>query len=458
MIPAKNRTWFAAFALFCGFALIYGATAQRGVSWQDSGEFQRRILAGEIKGIIGIAVSHPLYILLAKGFCFLKPSFFLMNLFSGICLAAADAFLFLLVFRLTRRMLCGVFAAVLFGLAHMPWWMGTIAEVYTLTAAFLALELLLVSVAVEKEKVWPWVFFVNGLGFANHNFALLSLPILFFACPRKRAVWPWFVGALPVLALIPGEWTELGFVKTVTSVLFGYQWSDRVLSTGGWNWTLVLMNYAIFAVSLLNPAWRFAVRPLVAERGSFIRILRWITAIHAVFFLRYFVPDQATFAIPTLLLLAVWAGLGLKEVPTSSAVRILCVSAACAVLVPQAVLKYAEGRIHRARNLPYREEARYWLLPWKQNENSAQRFIDELKLPEGALLFSDTTSAGTLAATDAPQRKWKHLDPWTERSEPSADSVYVVSPVRGYAPEWLFSGRWKWEKDGVVYRCERVKP
>ena len=42
------------------FTVFYGLTAQRGVSWQDSGRFQYRVLNGEYHDDLGLALAHGL--------------------------------------------------------------------------------------------------------------------------------------------------------------------------------------------------------------------------------------------------------------------------------------------------------------------------------------------------------------------------------------------------------------
>ena len=54
------RVWLPLFVLFFS---LYALTCQRGVAWQDSGNHQHRMFAGEPLSEFGIAVSHPLYIM-----------------------------------------------------------------------------------------------------------------------------------------------------------------------------------------------------------------------------------------------------------------------------------------------------------------------------------------------------------------------------------------------------------
>ena len=173
-------TWEA--ILFAVFLAVYAVTAQRGVSWQDSGGFQYRILAGDYQGDSGIALAHPLYIFLAQKFAavFLKEErFYAINLFSGLGLSLALVLLAHNVMRLTRSVRAAVMAVSVLGLAHMAWWLGTIAEVYTWSLAFLMAEVLcLIRYAENRDCRWLIALFgVNGMHWSIHNVALLGLPV-----------------------------------------------------------------------------------------------------------------------------------------------------------------------------------------------------------------------------------------------------------------------------------------
>ena len=53
-----------------------------------------------------------------------------------------------------------------------------------------------------------------------------------------------------------------------------------------------------------------------------------------------------------------------------------------------------------------RNEGRYWLLPWKQNESTAAQWGHQVEatLPAGAVVFADTTTYTTLLLQGGPLR------------------------------------------------------
>ncbi|MCD6303441.1 MAG: DUF2723 domain-containing protein, partial [Planctomycetes bacterium] len=106
------------------FLLVYAATAQRGCAWQDSGIFQWRILTGDLTGRLGLALAHPLLILLGEAFSRLPlgPPAWRMNMVSAVFGAVAAANVAALVRRLRpERPAAAWLAAGFYGLAHTPW-------------------------------------------------------------------------------------------------------------------------------------------------------------------------------------------------------------------------------------------------------------------------------------------------------------------------------------------------
>lgn len=479
------------------FFALYACTAQRGVSWQDSGEFQYRVLAGDYRWHSGIARAHPLYVALARGFISVFPAglkLYAVTVFSGVGMAAALALLAAMVYRLTGSARSVAAAVMALGLSHMGWWLSAVAEVYTWSLAGLMLELYCLARFCERgERRWLFALFLaNGLHAGLHNFAFVSLPVYLcaaLAAARRaggvgRAVallagagCVWLAGA----GLLVAQVAELlvrgaDLASTARSLLFGIGYERVVLGTGRPVWPLVAANFALAGVSLLNPAWAFAAGGWreAETHPAFRRYLAGLTLLHAVFWARYFVPDQATFLLPTLGLLAAWAGLGCSAYASAEPRRggrisaLITLGALCAVAAPCALCSVVERfglAPSRGRALPYRDEASYWLKPWKQGERSAAAFIDAVsrQLRPGDVLVADTTAAGALlAAREAGLiGGMRVITPWSGESDDELRALargggartFVVSPVPGYAPRALLElGASRFLRDGVLYR------
>jgi len=90
--------WLYAGAL-CGAGVLYVVSCAPGALWQDSGLIQYRIWHNDIEGFLGLAISHPLFYILAIGAKYVPLGEFgyRVNLVSAIAGAVAVANLFLLV-------------------------------------------------------------------------------------------------------------------------------------------------------------------------------------------------------------------------------------------------------------------------------------------------------------------------------------------------------------------------
>lgn len=544
--PLKKQNagvWFAPAVFLCFFAL-YAITAQRGVSWQDSGEYQYRVLAGDYQWHSGIARAHPLYIFLARVFVATFPGpmrFYVVNLFSGLGLAVSLAVLAQNVVSVTRSVWAAVLAVGFLGFAHMAWWLGTVAEVYTWSLAFLMVEVLcLIRYAEHKECRWLMALFgVNGLHLGIHNAALLGLPVYAFLLVSelrhhkgRRAgivggsVALWLVGGGLVFGLAALALRETGApLQVAKSVLFGEGYARYILGAGGGGMRLWMVNMALAGISLVNPCWLFAwsgffagktlsrrgginegaTRRTNAEhrisntegadrgRKDVLNRLRVLTVLHVLFWVRYCVPDQATFVLPTLGLLSFWAGVGAGRSPffrpcesafaggalpwkglpdrqSAQRLTLVVLGILCAVMGPwllDAAVRRAGLDLARSRALPFREESGYWLLPWKQGETSAERFVSAVgrQLTQGDVLFADSTAAGPLMAARQAGvlgREWRLMTPWSRETEEEWRSllrdgsrrVYVVSPVTGYVPGVVLKEAKGFVREGVLHRVK----
>ena len=410
------RRWAVVFLLASAAYLL---TLQTGFSWQDSGGFQFRALefrwrAEDMIGL-GIALAHPAYVALCAFASRITALFgnpvvgvTAVSAF-GASVALANVWV-LVFFHLTeRRPLVASTATVLLGASHMFWWLATVAEVYTWSCAFLTTELLLLLSAAKAENQMRRGLFmtglaaVTGLHLSFHNFALLAWPVyavvfVVWAVKNRFGVrWmlpmvvAFCVGAAPFLLLTWSVAMERGIPFAVTNALVG-DFSQEVMGISERWASLFKANMALHTLNYLNPLWLFlpvGVWFSVRRSGDFaVRCILALAVIHFTFFIRYNVGDQATFALPTLTCFALLAAIGMDRMFGSrldkfglpAAVVMLILAAAiptCAYLGADAVVRRLNvSALSAKEKIPFRDEVRYWILPWKMNEKSADQAIE----------------------------------------------------------------------------------
>lgn len=489
---AKLLAWHY-FLVFLLFLFVYGLTCQRGVAWQDSGIFQWRIFTADPVGWLGLALSHPLLIVLGEAASAVLPGElpWRMNMVSAIAAAMAVANLALLVRRLAPdRPLASWMAAGLFGLAHTPWWLATICESQMLYAAVFTLELnVLISLLRRPRAVLVLALgALNGLGLTAHNLALLALPVygvvLIAMCTRawatsaampRRLPWPavlllplgWAAGASGMILLVAHQAQATGLLAAVQSALFGRSWQGAVL---GFTPASASHGLGYVAYNFPNAGLPLAVVGLAAlwrsQRGL-AAALAALAAIHLLFAIRYQVADQFMFFVPLYALIAVLAGLGMAraeqrwERSWQPALLVLTLLLGPIVYAAApAVAHAAQVQLPGRKDLPFRDHARYWLSPWKAGEDSAERFATAAlaEAPRGATIVADGTSYYPLALTAALDKRRPDVtllrDPSARVLAPGTPNVFLVSSLPGYHPSWMdrFADFRKSGDHGILFR------
>ena len=462
--------------------LLYLVTLAPGVFWQDSAMFQLRVWQFDLSGRLGLALGHPLYIVLCRAFAGVVPGDFAwrVNLFSAVCSAGAIGLFFAGMRRLSRSSWTALVGVGLLAVTHTFWTYAVMAEVYGLYALLLAVEMyLLVRYQQGKGAGNSWLLvgllLVNGLSVSNHLLALLHLPAYgIYALLQIRAgklpfrslglmAMGWVIGAGLYEAMIIVEIARGGgVIETIRSALFGLHWENRVVGR--------MPGIAGLAKSLgyflLNfPTPLLVLGPMgiyfgLKDRQSRSVAALWfgICVVAFVFALRYDVPDQYVFFYPCYVFTAVFVGLGaggiVKARPSMArpAGRIVVLVLA---LLPALVYEIAPGAVRRIsllrrmadkalrveRAIIGRDAYTHFLRPRKNAEHSARDFsLAALRLaqPDG-LIIADNTTRNPIIYLQRTQQQYPgvHLSKGTDvkalHEEVSADVATVES--------WLASGR-----------------
>jgi len=185
-----------------------------------------------------------------------------------------------------------------------------------------------------------------------------------------------------------------------------------------------------------------------------------MTVINVLFFVRYPIPDQFTFIIPSLIMVAIGAGVGISVLFDyakhwhTAAITVCMLSIALPPVayatIPSLLKKYGVA-VKRSRELPYRDELRYWIVPWKHNERSAELFARTALReagPSGTIVCDGTSyyplkiiqmqeklSPGVAVRNAGEIKRLFSRGEDTERRELRARGLYVISPALDFLPE-----------------------
>jgi hypothetical protein len=380
-------------AVLCAALALYIVSCAPGVLWQDSGLIQYRVWHNDIEGSLALALSHPLFYIVAIAAKHIPLGDFAhrVNLVSAVAAAVAVANMFLLMRLWLGRSFPAVIAAVTLAVSHTFWLHASIAETYTLWAALFTAELimLLQYTRTGRAHYLYWLGLLNGLSISVH--ILAAIPLLCYAAfivallakkeirARDLAaiVLLWIVGALPYEYLIVKTLMRTGDVAgTLASAAFGKRWQGAVLNTSlsmemaGESFLYILYNFPTPNI-LLFLAGCFGLTKLSPRRG-FGNVLLGSFALFFVFAFRYTVPDRYAFFIPFYCGASILIGLGAHLLQERIDGKALASFALFFSLLPIGVYAAAptlaakmQLRIGTRGDVPHRNDYQYFLQPWK---------------------------------------------------------------------------------------------
>lgn len=414
------------FVVLVAAGTLYAASCAPGALWQDSGLIQYRVWHNDIEGFLGLAISHPLYYIVAIGAKLLPLGEVAhrVNLVSALAAAAAVANLYLLVRLWLGSEFPAIIAAVTLALSHTFWQHASMAETYTLWAALFSAELLmLLQYARMHRVIYLYLLgLLNGLAIAVHmlaSIAFVCYAVLIAVLLARRTIRArdvviiaglWIAGALPYEYLIVKNIAHSGDVLgTLASAAFADRWRGDVLNMH-LSWKIVKENMLFLSLNFPTPnALLFLAGGYALFRTSGARAFRSVLAALLVLFLvfafRYTVADRYAFFIPFYFAAAILIGLGVHEVCTRVRHKAAAYAIALCTLVPVVVYIAAPALAQRMNvqigtrgDLAYRNDYKFFLRPWKTGDTGPARFATEALAgaEPNAIILADTTTVGPL--------------------------------------------------------------
>jgi hypothetical protein len=482
--------------------LLYGLTCAPAILWQDSALFTYRILHNDIVGNLGLAVAHPLYVMIGILVKQIPVGDLAhrVNLISAIFGAIAIANTYLLMVLWLNRRFPSIVAAITLAVSWTFWQHSVIAECYTLYMAILTAEMLcLLRYFQTQTSRVRWLYllaFLNGLSIANHMLGMLPLAcymVLIGVLLGRRVIGIrhlllmallWVVGVLPYAYIIADEMIRTGDVAaTLASAVFGKGWEGQVLNTS-LTPRMVLENFVFIALNFPTPNIVFLVLGIVAilrlQPHGFVAILIAVMVLFFAFAFRYTVPDRHAFFFPFYVPAAMCIGAGAYSFSLRRNSTLVKVAVFGFALLPVGVYFYTPtlGRhfyksLSERRQVPYRDDYKYWLQPWQTGYRGGERFAAEAlgQVERNAVIYADSTTVhailymqeqrgmrpdvGIVSSSDhspnAPALTEQTVDALLASS-----AVYVVSAQTSYCPQYLLDN-YDTVREGVLYRVLKRK-
>ena len=479
----SDNKLFCYFAVFAAGLLVYTVTCSPGVLWQDSGLFVYRIMHNSLDGNLGLALSHPLYIMIgivAKSIP-IGDMAWRVNMISAVSGAIAVANLFLLVRLWLGKTLPAIVSAISLLVAWTFWQHAVIAEVYTLYAAQMLGELIILLIYIRsgKAKYLYILALMNGLSISNHMWAIFPAACYFVyvavLAAKKRVSFKniaimillWIVGAAPYEYLIVKSMIVTGDIGfTIKSALFGNGWESGVTNAKV-TAKIIVENFIFIVLNFPTPNLLLMIAGLWAlkKRSSDKIFSVFIIVLMGMYFLfafRYAVPDRYAFFLPFYCFAAMLVGVGTDWLLQKYSSRTLAVVVLCFAMMPAVVYcftptigkKYYKS-LGQRRQRPYRDEYIYFLCPWKAGYDGPERFGREALevAAQDSVIYVDTTSVHAVLYVQEYEglRKDVQVISDYDKSEGAAEltealareyinkgALYVSSPEKGYCPGYLF--------------------
>ncbi|MHC4680070.1 MAG: protein O-mannosyl-transferase family [Planctomycetota bacterium] len=483
MNSTKPKSALHYVVVLCAALVLYVVGCAPGVLWQDSGLIQYRVWNNDIEGFLGLALSHPLFYILAIGAKYIPVGAFAykVNLVSAVAAAVAVANVFLLVRLWLGRNLPAAIAAVTLALSHTFWRHACIAETYTLWTALFTAELIMLLRYIRTDRVryLYWLGLLNGLSVAVHMLAVIpavcyALWLVLVRNERKVRARDlaivaalWIVGASPYEYLIVKNMIQTGDVAgTLSSAAFGRSWQTAVLNTSlsmrmaQENLLYILYNFPTPNI-LLFLAGCLELFKGWSQRRGLRKVLLGLLVLFFVFAFRYTVPDRYAFFIPFYCVVSILAGAGTHWLQDRINHKIVAFLVLFFSILPAGIYTTTPTLAEKEHldigtrgNIPYRNDYKYFLQPWKTGYRGAERFAKQAleQVADNAVIYADVTTAaplllarqvgrkrpdvaivsGTVNSKEAPQLN-EHTIAQLLRNRP----IYVVSPGRQYCPEFV---------------------
>jgi transmembrane protein TMEM260 (protein O-mannosyltransferase) len=487
--------------LWIGILTLYCFTLAPTFLWSDSAKLA--IFAYEKDFVSAGFGVHPGHSLLGYIFSFLPFAFaYTQNLMSAVFGSLAVLFLFLII-RMRASDSVAMISAVAFGVSHLFWHYSVINETYSPFIFFLAAFLYCVLRSNDQPA---WLYLASlllGFGYSNHASILLVLPGCIVLLWNSKS-WRLVAGAqlLVLLLLFFIGGCQAFILPLFSNKVIGMALSGDLIGhlhiywQGASKLVREVIRYPLYlAYQFPTIAFVFGIYGLlrlwkVDRKYALGTLIIWFSFL--VFSLEYFLQRQFALMIPTFFVFALWIPAGLEAwlqrlkqiVSHRSAVAVsfivICVLPG---FIYYSVYRVAEERgvsLAAVRELPYRNNLRYFLFPPKNFEHGAETYVNDCfqQAAPGAVILADFNPGvalqyGQIVMNQRTDLAVQILDPWLFSSkDPAAriseflrqqlaekKTVYLADNWGPYYKITALSNEFQFAQEGgPLWRVKSIRP
>lgn len=401
-------------------AAVYSLSLAPGLLWEDSGDSQVRVLAHAYRDGLELSRAHIFYY--AAAILLHQAGSVDAAVAANVVAMLAGAFAIGNLAALLTLLLEGVTARVagtaLFLFSHTMWQTSSVAEDNTCIVMLLSLELLAGALFLKTGRGrWLAVAaLANGLGWSNHNWAMLIWPAYavmawrhWHEIPRVGArtaavaALCWIAGWSPVAVLVMQEYLGgSGAVPALQSLLFGVSQHQIVTYFVHLKLAANSAGYLVlnFPTPLLPLAWLGWRTPGAAWPPGLRTLLSTAGLVYTLFTIQLDFVNQYRYFLPAYLILAIFLASGLDRWHAARPSRMVsAVVLAGSLLAPLVywvasplARRYAGALIPMpAHQLPYADKFDWYIRPWRTGYHGAEQYAHDVlaSLPQGAVLITD---------------------------------------------------------------------
>ena len=472
MVETTKKILSLYIAVFLSVLLLYVLTLAPDLVWQDQGDYQYQVALRNLDRPGDVVRVHPLFIVFAHYLGRLTPLSYAYaaNFTSALFAAITAANVFLLVYRLSRKIYPAILSTAVLAFSHSFWFLGVQAQTYSMANAALTAGILLAFAYMQKprQSLLYLLGLVFGLGISAHMMSQIGFAVLFiwfvwlffrgqfrFGGLLKIGI-SWFIGGFLLWFVMWLEFSRTGSItETIASAIWG-KWGSAVFNLDRAT-ILIAKSVMFFVLNFPTPLVILAVAGfgLSFKREPFkpfAYLLAVMSLLYCIFAMRYDVPNQNNFFLPMYILVAVYIGLGYSYLFDSKKAHIIAALLVLLILPAYPVMAHiAKQRgveFGTRRHIPYRDVYTYYLIPWQHNQRGPRRLATEVlqALPENAIIIADSTVIPALEYTHYIEGNRQDIRLYTfhdsfddYKDHLAAARAFTLSDVRGYYPRWVES-------------------